>query len=155
MDETNVRRFWDWRYQPPYDLYNVGFDQAHEDELSEAVQFFLDPQNAYFSIVDQHGQLAAFCCFGWDARVPGGDYSADALDLGMQMHPDMIGHEPALIGPLLDFARQTFAPRMLRTTIAALNASELRAFEQAGFGAVQTFEDSANGRSFVVLSRQA
>lgn len=26
-----------------------------------------------------------YCCFGTDARVPGGDYSADALDIGLGM----------------------------------------------------------------------
>jgi len=153
-DEANVRMFWDWRYQPPYDLYNVGFDQAHEEELKDAVQFFLDPQNAYYSIVDRQGQLVAFCCFGWDAQVPGGDYHADALDVGIQMHPDLIGEKQGLIEPLLDFAQRTFTPTIFRTTIAALNTPELRAFEQAGFQAVQTFEDSGHGRPFVVLTRQ-
>jgi [ribosomal protein S18]-alanine N-acetyltransferase len=154
IDEATVRTFWNWRYQPPYDLYNVGFDQAQEDELKEAVQFFLDPQNAYYSIVDQQSQLVAFCCFGWDAQVPGGDYRADALDVGIQMHPDMIGQEQGVIGPLLDFAQHTFTPTTFRVTIAALNTSELRVFEQVGFRAIQTFHDSGHGRPFVVLSRQ-
>ena len=53
------------------------------EAVAEVVRFFIDPQNRYYQIEDERGDFAAFCCFGWDAQVPGGDYSADALDVGL------------------------------------------------------------------------
>ncbi len=95
-----------------------------EAEVAEAVQFFLDPQNKYYRVVDEQGELVAFCCFGWDAQVPGGDYSADALDIGMQMRPDLIEQTDGLtyVETFLEFARRTFAP----TTFAQPSLHSMR-----------------------------
>lgn len=62
---------------PPYALYNHDPARVEDD-----VRAFLDPANAYYSAVDAAGGLVAFRCFGPDAQVAGGDYSADALDTG-------------------------------------------------------------------------
>ena len=150
MDEVRVQTFLRWRYAPPYDLYNVV-----PDEVEAAVQFFVDPRNAYYSILDAQGEMVAFCCFGWDAQVPGGDYRTSALDIGMQVRPDLLGQDQALplVPPFLDFSHRTFSPAMLRTTIAAFNTVELGMYEQAGFQTVQTFQHPEDGRTFVVLSR--
>jgi [ribosomal protein S18]-alanine N-acetyltransferase len=50
IDEPHVRTILTWRYPEPYDLYNVTPKQ-----VEQAVEFFLDPQNAYYSIVEPHG----------------------------------------------------------------------------------------------------
>ena len=151
IDEPHVRTLLDWRYQAPYDLYNVVPKQ-----VEQTVEFVLDPQNAYYSIVEPQGQFVAFCCFGWDAQVPGGDYSAEALDLGMQMHPDLIGstHERTYVDPFLEFAQQRSAPRRLRTTIATFDTAALDAYQQAGFQITQTFNSSYDGRPYVLLVRE-
>jgi hypothetical protein len=151
IDEPHVRTILTWRYPAPYDLYNVTPKQ-----VEQAVEFFLDPQNAYYSIVEPHGQLVAFCCFGWDAQVPGGDYSAEALDVGMQMHPDLIGptRGRTYVGPLLEFARRTFAPTRLRTTIATFDTTALDMYQQAGFQIAQTFNSSYDGRLYALLVRE-
>jgi hypothetical protein len=148
MDEAHARAFLSWRYQAPYDVYNVAPKQ-----VDETVQFFVDPQNAYYSIVTPDGQFVALCCFGWDAQVPGGDYSLDALDIGMQMHPDLIGraHDLTYVAPFLDFARQTYAPTRLRTTIATFDESDLQMYQQAGFQVTQRFDSSHDGRTYAML----
>jgi RNA polymerase sigma factor (sigma-70 family) len=152
MDESHARAFLSWRYPAPYDLYNV-----EPKQIEEAVQFFLDPQNTYYSIAAPDGQFVAFGCFGWDAQVPGGDYSLDALDLGMQLHPDLIGraHGLTYVGPFLDFARQTYAPARLRTTIAVFDEPDLQMYQQAGFQIAQRFDSSHDGRAYVMLLREA
>jgi RNA polymerase sigma factor (sigma-70 family) len=152
MDESHARTFMNWRYPAPYDLNNIAPKQ-----IEEAVQFFLDPQNAYYSIVAPDGQFVAFCCFGWDAQVPGGDYSLDALDLGLQLHPDLIGraHGLTYVGPFLDFARQTFAPTRLRTTIAMFDEPDVQMYQQAGFQITQRFNSSSDGRPYLALVRDA
>jgi RNA polymerase sigma factor (sigma-70 family) len=148
MDAAHARMLMSWRYQAPYELYNVAPEQ-----IEEAVQFFLDSHNAYYSIVAPDGQFVAFCCFGWDARVPGGDYSLDALDIGMQLHPDLVGraHDLTYINPLLDFASQVFTPTRLRTTVATFDEADLQGYQQAGFEITQRFESSQDGRTYAML----
>ena len=150
MDEASARRIQAWHYDGPYALYDIG-------PSKEALQAFLDPQNAYHAIDDGAGGLVAYACFGPDARVRGGDYEADALDVGLGLRPDLTGHGHglALVEAILDFARGAFAPTAFRLTVAAFNQRALCVYERAGFQAVQTFAHTGNGKLFVVLVRPA
>lgn len=152
MDKSSAREILTWRYEPPYDIYNEDPDKA-----DPFVQALLDPVYAYHTITDEHGEeLVGYCCFGADARVPGGDYSADALDVGLGMHPDLTGqgHGLAFFEAILDFARRTFAPQALRVTVAAFNQRAIRVYEKAGFEHEQAFQRSGDGMEFVILSCQ-
>src|SRR5688572_27630240 len=148
VDEASARAFLAWRYEPPYDLYN-GNPEGIELELP----FFMDPRNGYFCIFEEDDELVAFCCFGQDAQVPGGDYSAPALDLGLGVRPDLTGQGRGLafVEAVLDFARQTFAPAGCRVTIAEFNRRAWRVWEKAGFYPVQTFQRQHDDLDFVVL----
>jgi len=148
MDEGSARAILRWRYDPPYDLYNPG-----SEDVEQNLQVFLDPRNAYYAITDEHGDLVAYCCFGPDARVPGGDYGGAALDVGMGVRPDWTGQGRGLtyVNAVLDFARRTFAPTAFRVTVAEFNQRALRVWEKAGFQPVQTFQRKGDGRDFVVL----
>jgi len=150
MDGASARAILTWRYDAPYTLYN-----PDPGDIEEDVKVFQDPQNAYYSITDECGDLVAYCCFGAEARVPGGDYGADALDVGMGVRPDLTGQGQGLtyITAVLGFARCTFAPRGFRVTVAEFNKRALRGWEKAGFRPVQTFRRTQDGRAFVVLMR--
>lgn len=151
MDEATAHAVLEWRYEPPYDLYNVAPGQR-----DEATAVLLDPANAYYSLHDPSGDLAAFCCFGADAQVPGGDYIAEALDIGAGLRPDLTGqgHGSALIGAILDFAREQYHPATCRVTIAAFNQRAQRAWQRASFCPAQSFARESDGRAFVVLVRR-
>ena len=87
MDEAAAREIVKWRYPPPYEIYNP-------TPLQERnwIHVFLRRNSDYHTITDtQLSELTAYCCFGYEARVPGGDYLADAMDLGFTMRPDMTG----------------------------------------------------------------
>ena len=86
MTETHARSIVAWRYDPPYDIYDVSTGNAEE-----TVQVYLDPRYAYHAILAAEGELAAYCCFGVDAQVPGGDYDQPALDIGLGVRPDLTG----------------------------------------------------------------
>jgi hypothetical protein len=86
MNEADARATLDWRYDAPYDIYNIA-----PDDVEKEMQLLLDPQNAYYTITDEHGHLVAYCCFGPDGQVPGGDYSTAALDIGLGVRPDLTG----------------------------------------------------------------
>src|SRR5512137_91556 len=131
MTETRARAALSWRYEPPYDFYN------HDSTQLEALirDSFLNPAYHYYSVFDEQDTLIAFRCFGEDARVPGGDYSADALDIGGGLRPDLTGHGlgPQIIRAALDFARAGFYPRAFRATVAEFNLRAQRACEKVGY----------------------
>ena len=152
IDEASARAFLAWRYEPPYDLYN-----GNPEELALELPFFMDPQNGYFCIFAESEALVAFCCFGRDAQVPGGDYSAPALDIGLGVRPDLTGQGRGLsfVEAVLDFARQSFAPVTFRVTIAEFNRRAQLVWEKAGFRPMQTFQRQYDDLGFVVLTREA
>jgi GNAT superfamily N-acetyltransferase len=141
-----------WEYEPPYDMYNMlvagrAFDAG---ELT-------NPDNHYYAITDEHGELLAYCCFGTEGRVPGGNYEAAALDVGLGLRPDLTGQ--GLGRRYLDaigaFAVRQFKPTVFRVTVAALNARALRLCKQAGFHEIQRFSRESDELAFVILVRGA
>ncbi len=69
LDASDARAILAWRYEGPYAVYN-----PQPPDLAAAVAILIDPANAYFAARDETGALVGFCCFGADARVPGGDW---------------------------------------------------------------------------------
>jgi len=151
MDKASARAIPSWRYDEPYTLYNTAPDEVEAD-----VRLFLDPDNAYYAITDEHGDLVAYCCFGPDAQVRGGGYDTNALDVGMGVRPDLTGQGRggAYTNAILDFAQRTFAPTAFRVTVAEFNKRALRVWERAGFRPAQVFKREQDGRAFVVLTRE-
>ena len=71
-----------WRYQAPYDCYDMtGADPA----------FLADPANQFYALVER-GHVMGFRSYGADGQVPGGTYDASALDTGGGLRPDLVGH---------------------------------------------------------------
>jgi ribosomal-protein-alanine N-acetyltransferase len=149
-DEGTVRAFLEWRYEPPYDIYN-----PDPETLEEEVQYFLDPQVTCYGMWNEQGELAAYCTFGQDGQVPGGDYGEEGLDIGLGVRPDLTGQGQGIgyVEAVVDFAWRSFAPRALRVTVAEFNARAQRVWKKAGFRKVQRFERDPDGLPFVVLTR--
>ena len=152
MDADGARTLIGWRYPPPYQIYQLDLSPAH---IGEAVAFLTDPLNAYCRIEQADGSIEAFCCFGLDAQVDGGDYSDDALDLGMGVRPDLTGQGRGVIyaTAVVQHALESYAPTILRVTIAEFNQRAQRVWQKAGFNQVQEFRSATNGRGFVILTR--
>ena len=142
ITEEHARDLATWRYPEPYSLY----DAAPED-----VETYLDPANGYLAVVDETGRLVAHCCYGADARVPGGAYDQDAIDIGTGMRPELTGrgHGAALLQLVIDEARRRWPGKPLRTTVAAFNGRAQQLVRKAGFQEVEVFI-SPTGREFVV-----
>lgn len=145
MNVTNAEKLTNWHYESPYQMYNSTFNPT-------LIESFVDPQNAYYSILD-HGELVAFCCFGKEAQVPGGDYQREAIDIGLGVRPDLTGKRKGqmYIADVMEFAHLTFNPRCLRITVAAFNQRALRAWQKAGFVRVQSFLAQNTQQAFIVL----
>ena len=150
IDEAGVRAIFAWRYPPPYDIYNLSAGRIEED-----LPVFLDPDNAYYCLYDEAGSLVAFCCFGPEARVPGGDYSASALDVGLGVRPDLTGQGQGSVyaQAVLDFGAN-WTPAAFRVTVAEFNQRARRVWEKLGFRFVERFARSRDGMPFVILARE-
>jgi [ribosomal protein S18]-alanine N-acetyltransferase len=144
--ESEARAIAGWRYPAPYDLYSG--DPA-------AWQRYLRPAYRYHVVLDD-GELIGQCCFGEDARVPGGAYSTEALDVGAGMRPDRVGRGQggAFLAAVLAFAGERYGARRFAATVAAFNERALAVCRRAGFVEVSRFVSlGAARRDFVLLVR--
>lgn len=150
VDEAGARDILRWHYEPPYDIYDVGQDV---DDPS----FFTDPNNGYFAVRDEAGELIGYVCFGADGRVPGGNYEEEAIDLGVGLRPDMTGRRlgPGVIEAAMTFGRDLFGPLPFRATVASFNGRSLAACRKVGFMPRETFARRPDGLEFVILVCEA
>ena len=150
LDESSAATILDWKYEPPYHIYNLA-----SPEPEDTLHYLLDPQNAFYATYDQQDRLEAFCSFGPDGQVTGGDYSLPALDIGLGVRPDLTGqgHGDEYVKAVIDFANATYAPERLRVTIATFNRRARRVWEKAGFQEVQKFTGGWENTDFVILMK--
>ncbi len=137
-----------WRYESPYDIYNL-------EDSDETINYLLDTQYNLHAMRDENGELLGFCSFGVDGQVPGGDYAADALDIGMGICPDLTGKGRGgdFVAALLDFAQLRFDPFAFRVTIAAFNQRAQRVWEKNGFEPIETFTFKVRNRDFLIMMK--
>jgi RimJ/RimL family protein N-acetyltransferase len=152
MNEPSARSLVKWQYGPPYDLYNS--DPSEQDSL---VQFLVEPSNGYYAIRDDRRDLVAFCCFGRDAQVPGGDYRLAACDIGLGLRPDLTGRGlgAVFVRAVLDFAAQHLDPSRFRVTIAEFNRRAISVWRAVGFQPVDVFRRESDGMQFIILTESA
>jgi ribosomal-protein-alanine N-acetyltransferase len=150
LDENSARTILHWRYEAPYDIYNLA-----SPDSENTLRYLLDPQNAFYSIYGQQDRLEAFCSFGPDGQVTGGDYSTPALDISLGVRPDLTGqgYGSEYVNAAINFAHSTYTPQHLRVTIAAFNGRALRVWEKAGFQVVQKFRGGWENMDFVILTK--
>ena len=161
-----VAQILSWRYEPPYDIYNMsnmsnmdnmGKEVTDPNELSEAIEYFLQPEYHFQAVLRQPtAELVAFCSFGADGQVPGGDYSVTAVDIGMSVHPALTGRGLGrmFVGLAIDFAQKRFSPPRLRVTIADFNHRAQIVWQRHGFILVQEFRADNGKRPFIIYVRE-
>ena len=153
---NDVRQILTWRYKPPYDIYNMSRGTADPLELSESLDYFLQSRYHFQAVLRQPAaELVAFCSFGPDGQVAGGDYSIKAIDIGLGIHPDLTGCGlgSMFVGVAIDVARKTFAPPRLRVTIAAFNRRAQKVWQQHNFVPLQRFRANFGRRPFIIYVR--
>ncbi|MBI9050666.1 MAG: GNAT family N-acetyltransferase [Anaerolineaceae bacterium] len=151
MDEAGARDIVQWRYQAPYQMYNM----QDSSSVKEVVEYLIDPKNQIYRIDNDQQAMLAFCSFGNDAQVGGGDYAEEALDVGLGMRPSLTGQGlgPELIAEVLSYAAAHFEFTKFRATIAAFNQRAQKAWLKNGFEYQQEFIRSFDGFPFVILIR--
>jgi len=139
-----------WHYAPPYDYYNFDADTVQED-----LCYLLDPENAFYAILNRQGELEGYCSFRADGQVLGGDYQLEALDIGMGIRPDLTGqgHGEQYAQAVVKYGADRFGAQKLRVTIAKFNKRAQYVWEKLGFEQVEEFAKIDTGQKFVIMTR--
>ena len=139
-----------WHYSSPYDCYNFNANTIQEDLL-----YLLEEKNAFCATLNLQGELEGYCSFGSDGQVPGADYSAEALDIGMGIRPDLVGkgRGKQYARAVARYGANQYAAKQLRVTIAKFNKRAQRVWQQLGFEQVETFIKIGTEEEFVVMTR--
>jgi [ribosomal protein S18]-alanine N-acetyltransferase len=151
----HVSQILTWRYPPPYDLYNMGKGTADPLELIEAIDYFSQVQYHFEAVLRQPAaELVAFCSFGSDGQVAGGDYSAAAVDIGMGVRPNLTGRGLGgmFAGVAIDYAHKMFDSTQLRVTIAEFNRRAQKVWQRHGFVPTQRFYANFGQRPFIIYT---
>jgi len=154
MSEVHARTALAWQYRAPFAFYN--HDPNH---LEKNLRDWLDPENAYYSILGDQDALIGYCCFGTEAQVPGGLYEGDdTIDMGTGMRPDLMGTDlaPSFLEAILRWARSEFSPLQFRVTVATFNQRVIRLCSEAGFEHGLRFMSKTDraDREFIIMTRR-
>ena len=135
MNETDARTISEWRYEPPYDVYNPGSD----DEASDSSEL-LDKRSPYYAVCNEQGELVGYFCYGtagqpWEVNEPSLYVDDKVIVIGLALRPDLTGKGLGLsfVNAGLAFAREQFQPVMFHLYVLAFNQRAIRVYERAGF----------------------
>jgi [ribosomal protein S18]-alanine N-acetyltransferase len=149
IEKKDVLAILSWCYTFPYDYYN--FDTTNTEEN---LRYLLNLENAFCAILNLQGELEGYCSFGSDGQVSGGDYSAEALDIGMGIRPDLVGqgYGKQYAQAVMNYGISQYEAQQLRVTIAEFNNRAQRVWERLGFKQVERFVKLDSEEKFVIMS---
>lgn len=148
-DEPSVREFLKWKYKHPYEIYNYSPERFKED-----LAYHLDPANNIYCML-RDNELIGYCSYGRDAQVPGGDYSEEALDIGMMIKPELTGQGQGsnYANAVIQNGLSKYHPKKLRVTILESNLRARRVWEKNVFQRTQSFTREKDQMGFVILTK--
>ena len=154
MNDEQARAIAAWRYEPPYDFYDMARDPEGLEELSPP-----ERRRGYYAVL-RDGELLGFFCYGQGGQLPGFAYPDDGkVDVGLGLRPDLtgkgLGYGFVMAG--LDFGRRCFDPSGFRLFVATFNERAIRLYERAGFGRGEIFVHHTDGADhpFLLMTREA
>ena len=135
MDQPAASEMSSWKYDEPYDFYNMDDNEGTEEFLN----------GNYFKVLE-NGVLIGYCCFGNSAIVPiGSQYGAypknGSVDVGLGMKPELTGRGRgyAFVSSILEFAQSEFDARLFRLTVAHFNERAIALYKKLGFQPIMVF----------------
>jgi RimJ/RimL family protein N-acetyltransferase len=110
-----------WRYEPPYDFYDLASDPADEAAMR-------DPARAGLcrAVFGESDRLEAFWYFDWHG---------DVVEVGVGLRPDLTGRQlgESFLRAQLEYASHNWQPESFRLFVAAWNERAIRLYERLGF----------------------
>ena len=155
MNDEQARAVAAWRYEAPYDFYDMANDPEDLEEL-------LGPperREGYYALLSD-GELVGFFCYGPGGQLPTFDYPDDgSVDVGLGLEPDLTGKGLGLefVRAGLRFGRHRFSPAGFRLSVATFNERAILIYERAGFRRVEVFMHHEHGADypFLLMTREA
>jgi ribosomal-protein-alanine N-acetyltransferase len=155
MSDEQARAVVAWRYEAPYDFYDVANDPEGLEEL-------LGPperREGYYAVLSDD-ELVGFFCYGPGGRLQGFDYPDDgSVDVGLGLRPDLTGRGRGLgfVRAGLEFGRRSFSPAGFRLFVATFYERAIRVYERAGFRRLEVFVRYKDGvdQPFLLMTRRA
>ncbi|WP_417900699.1 GNAT family protein [Bacillus haimaensis] len=136
-----------WRYEAPYDFYNM---ENSEEALSELLD------GSYDAVYSGDDRLFGYYCKGNSAQVPAGHakgaYLDACLDVGLGMKPYLTGSGKgsSFFSFILDsLAEEKEGEAAFRLTVATFNKRAMALYSKFGFEEEISFEQ--NGVEFVTM----
>ncbi len=123
--EARVREVADWRYEPPYDFYDLASDPDDEAAMLDSAR-----AEHYRAVLAAGGErLDAFWYFDWPD---------DVVEIGIGLRPDLTGcgQGEAFLSAQLDYAAQAWQPATFRLFVADWNERAIRLYDRLGFSEV-------------------
>ena len=153
MEECHAWDILSWKYPAPYDFY----DSPEDNRGVHYVKQFLNPELRFHAVVDPSENLVGFCSYGLDGQVPGGNYRADALDIGLGMIPELTGQGKCadFFEAVLRYGMNTLNPERVRLTVAKFNQRALKLYENFGFAVDDEFFDCLHEVPYTILTWDA
>lgn len=147
MNENFAKEILNWKYESPYDFYNLNSDSTKE---------FLE--NKYYCVIDKSNEeLIGFFCIGESAQVPTGSqfgaYSEGLVDIGIGMKPELTGRGNGsnfFSFILRQIQKNSHTP--LRLTVAKFNHRAIHLYEKFGF--VKTVEFMNKSTGFITMVKK-
>lgn len=147
MTHADAREFTSWQYEGDYAMYNLS-----SDDIEAEAKYMVNPDNHFYAIYDGE-DMVGHAVFHGEARVAGGDYSIEALDIGAGMRPDWTGQGKGgnIIAQIMKFGREHYEATAFRATIAAWNKRAQKATTKNGFTEVSRFISERSGKEFIIF----
>lgn len=125
-----------WKYEAPYDAYNM--PNAYDELLA-----------SYYAIIDDD-KLLGFYCYGYDAQVPPGEYPDTHLDFEIGMKPSFCGKGlgESFMHEVIKELKNEGKP--LRLTVLPFNKRAIKLYQKLGFKEVQQFKRGE--RLFIIMT---
>ena len=119
--EEHANEVASWRYEPPYDFYDVASDPADEAAMRDPARV-----EHWRAVLGDSDRLEAFWYFDWHG---------DVVELGIGLRPDLTGRQlgESFLRAQLDYASQNWQPETFRLFVAAWNERAIRLYERLGF----------------------
>ncbi|REK69473.1 GNAT family N-acetyltransferase [Paenibacillus paeoniae] len=138
MTEEHARELCEWRYAPPWDIYNwASWESMKKDgvELGDPVL----RTTQYGAVVDERGSL-----FGYVQFFPLGHVTR----LGLGLHPDRLGQGlgALLVRTIVEEALRRSPGNEVDLEVASWNTRAIRVYESVGFRIDETYDrPTSNG----------
>ena len=146
MTVKKARHILAWKYEEPYDFYNnEGTDEALEEMFD----------GSYYALLNEQNDVVGFFCIGENARVPIGHqfgvYVDDFVDLGLGMHPNLIGkgNGTAFCTYIIQYIENHYGGKPIRLTVAKFNKRAIHLYEKLGF--VKAAEFASKTTEFMTM----